>query len=95
MTIPFDVVKERLLDDPETRAAYEALAQEYEIAANLIRARLSAGLTQAEVANRMGTTQSTVARLESGKTMPSTKTLARFAAATGTRVRIDFVPRGD
>ncbi len=69
-------------------AAYDALAPEFEIATELGRARLRAGLSQAELAARMGTSQSTIARLESGQTLPSTKTLLRFARATGSRFQI-------
>jgi transcriptional regulator with XRE-family HTH domain len=54
----------------------------------LLRARLRAGLSQAELAARMGTSQSTIARLESGQTLPSTKTLLRFAQATGSRFQV-------
>ena len=51
----------------------------------LITARTRAGLTQSELAERMHTTQSTIARLESGRTLPSMRTLERYAAATGSR----------
>ena len=51
-----------------------------------------AALTQAELAERMETTQSVVARLESGRIHPSTRTLERVARATGTRLRISFDP---
>ena len=88
MTISFENFKARLLADPTVRAEYDALAPEFEIAAELVRARLRAGLSQAELAARMGTSQSTIARLESGQTLPSTKTLLRFARATGSRVQI-------
>jgi transcriptional regulator with XRE-family HTH domain len=54
----------------------------------LVRVRLRAGLSQAELAARMSTSQSTIARLESGRTLPSTKTLLRFAQATGSRLQI-------
>lgn len=57
-----------------------------------IRARAQADLTQAQVALRMGTTQAVIARLESGRVKPSTRTLERFARATGTRLRIVFEP---
>jgi transcriptional regulator with XRE-family HTH domain len=70
------------------KAEYDALAPEFEIAVELIRARLRAGLSQAELAGRMRTSQSTVARLESGQTLPSTKTLLRFADATGSKVEL-------
>ena len=56
------------------------------------KARMRAGLTQAQLAKRMKTTQSTVARLESGRGKPSTRTLARFAKATGHRLKISFEP---
>jgi predicted transcriptional regulator len=80
-------LKVELLTDPEVRQAYDELAPEYEIARAIIRARTACGLTQAELAERMGTSQSYVARLESGRTLPSTRTLLKVAAATGTRPR--------
>lgn len=86
MTIPLRVMKARMLANPEVKAAYDALAPEFEIATQLIRARLRAGLSQAELAARMGTSQSTITRLESGTTLPSTKTLLRVAKATGSKV---------
>jgi len=88
MTIPFEAFKARLLADPKVRAEYDALAPEFAIAVELMKARLRAGLSQAELAARMGTSQSTIARLESGQTLPSTKTLLRFAEATGSKVQV-------
>jgi ribosome-binding protein aMBF1 (putative translation factor) len=88
MTIPMEEIEKRLLSDPEVRREYDALAPEFEIAAELIRARVRAGLSQAQLAERMKTSQSAVARLESGQTLPSTKTLLRFAEATGSRVQV-------
>ncbi len=86
MTIPYEEFKARLLADPEVLAEYEAMAPEFDIATELIQARLRAGLSQAELAARMKTSQSTIARLESGQTLPSTKTLLRYAEATGSKV---------
>jgi ribosome-binding protein aMBF1 (putative translation factor) len=88
MTIPFEKIKARLLANREVRAEYDALAPEFEIAAELLRARLRAGLSQTELATRMRTSQSAIARLESGDTLPSTKTLLRYAQATGSKVRV-------
>ena len=85
---------EKWSQDPEYRAAYEALGPEFELARLLIEARTGAGLTQAQLAKRMKTTQSVIARLESGRVHPSTKTLERIARATGTRLRISFDPAG-
>lgn len=78
--------------DPEYRKAYDELAPEFALAQALIEARTRADLTQAELARRMQTTQSTVARLESGRVHPSTRTLERIARATGTHLRISFEP---
>lgn len=78
--------------DLEFVAAYDALEDEFAVASALIKARGDAAMTQEQVAKAMGTTQAVVARLESGKTMPSTRTLERFAKATHTRLRISFEP---
>ncbi|WP_420967343.1 helix-turn-helix domain-containing protein [Bradyrhizobium sp. B120] len=88
MTIPFEKLKARLLANPKVRVEYDALAPEFEIAAELLKARQRAGLSQSELAAKMGTSQSTIARLESGQTLPSTKTLLRFAKATGSKFQI-------
>jgi len=83
---------EQWMTDPAYREAYEALGPEFELARALIRARTRAGLTQAQLAERMQTTQSVIARLESGRARPSTTTLERIACATGTRLTISFEP---
>lgn len=88
MTIPFEVIKAELLSNPEVKREYDALEQEFAIASELIRARARACLSQAELAERMGTSQSAIARLESGRTLPSAKTLIRFAKATGSKVEL-------
>jgi transcriptional regulator with XRE-family HTH domain len=78
--------------DPGYEEAYNALADEFSLAAAIIEARARAGLTQEQLAARMHTTQAVIARLESGRVKPSTRTLERLAAATGMRLRISFVP---
>ena len=85
-------VAEEWLKNPEFKAAYDALEEEFALAGALIEARSKADMTQEQVAEAMGTTQTVIARLESGRTMPSTRTLERFAKATGMRLRISFVP---
>jgi ribosome-binding protein aMBF1 (putative translation factor) len=79
--------------DPQYVAAYESLQEEFALAAALIKARSEADMTQEQVARAMGTTQAVVARLESGKVLPSTRTLERFAKATHTRLCISFERR--
>jgi DNA-binding XRE family transcriptional regulator len=72
--------------------AYEALALEYELTNQMLKARSKAGLTQDAVAERMGTTKSAVSRLESaGKHTPSLATLARYAQAVGCELQIKLV----
>jgi ribosome-binding protein aMBF1 (putative translation factor) len=90
--IPADEVFAKARRNPAYRAAYDALEEEFALVASVIEARTRSKLTQAELAKRMGTTQAVVARLESGRAMPSTRTLERFAKATGTKLRITFEP---
>ncbi len=73
--------------------AYEALALEYQVAGQMLRARSRAGLTQDAVAERMGTTKSAISRLESaGKHAPSLATLKRYALAVGCELQVRLVP---
>src|SRR6266700_1191562 len=80
------------MKDPEYRREYDALEEEFALILEVSKARRRAGLSQAELAKRMKTTQSTIARLESGRGLPSTRTLGRFAKATGHRLKISFEP---
>jgi transcriptional regulator with XRE-family HTH domain len=80
------------LKRPAYRRAYGALDAEFNMAAALIEARAHAGLTQEQLARRMRTTQTVIARLESGRVKPSTRTLERIAQATGMRLKISFEP---
>jgi len=74
------------------RREYRALEDGFSLAAALIEARARAGLSQEQVAQRMKTTQAEVARLESGGSMPSTRTLEKYAEATSARLKISFEP---
>lgn len=82
----------RWMRDPAYRREYEALEEEFALASAMIAARKKAGLTQAELAKAMETSQTAIARMESGRTLPSGNSLKRFARATGTRLRISFEP---
>ena len=76
------------------KAAYDALAVEYAVASEMLAARSRAGLTQEVVASRMGTTKSTVSRLESaGKHAPSLTSLKKYAEAVGCNIEIKLVPQ--
>ena len=88
-------LKQTALKKPEVKAAYEALGPEFELLRQMVRARHEAGLTQAQVAERMGTKPPAVARLESsltsGKHSPSIATLRRYAEAVACRLEICLV----
>ena len=79
-----------ILAKPDVRRAYEAQAAEYAIARAIIAVRTARGFTQAQLAARMRTSQSFIARLESGRTFPSTRTLLRIGRATKSRPIVAF-----
>ncbi|MCL1926422.1 MAG: helix-turn-helix transcriptional regulator [Syntrophorhabdaceae bacterium] len=87
----FDYHDEKIRGDAEYKTAYDALESEFSIADALIRARVEAGLTQAEVAVRLGVTQPAVARMESGRNI-SLKSVARYAGAIGRPITLKIIP---
>ncbi len=84
-------LKSRLMDNPAFREEYEKADAEFTVIEALVAARTRAKLSQADVARRIGTTQSAIARLEGGGVSPSISTLRRYAEATGTRLEISLV----
>jgi len=86
-------LKKRLMANPEFREEYEKADAEFAIVEALVRARGAAKLSQAELAKRIGTTQSAIARLEGGGVSPSLSTLRRYAEATGTKLHVELVAR--
>ena len=84
-------IKQEWLKDPEISKYYQEMEPEFEIARQFIKARLKAKMTQGEVAKKMNTTQSVIARLESGKSVPTIKTIDRYAKAIGMRFKVRFV----
>lgn len=90
--VNFNEFKQKALSKLEVKAEYDRLAPEYELRGQLINARMKAGLTQEEVAQRMGTTKSAVCRLESvsSKNSPSIQTLIKYAKAVGGELKINL-----
>jgi transcriptional regulator with XRE-family HTH domain len=86
----------KMLNQPAVKAEYDAQAEEFALPDELLRARRQAGLTQAEVAARMGTKTPAVARLEAGggsrRHSPSVATLRKYARAVGCRLEIRLRP---
>ncbi|SLM28780.1 Helix-turn-helix domain protein [Desulfamplus magnetovallimortis] len=87
----------RLLKDPKVQKEYEVLKEEFTLFDELLNARIRAGLTQAEVADRMRTKTPAIARLEAGggnkKHSPSVSTLRKYAKAVGCHLEIKLVQK--
>ena len=92
-----DKMIEKMLSDPEVKAAYDSMEDEFALFDEFLKARKRAGLTQAEIAARMGTKSPAVARIEAGggskRHSPSIATLRRYAEAVGCKLKIELVPR--
>lgn len=86
----WEEVKKELLQNPETASAYEDLEEEYALVASIIGARLEKGLTQTELAEKIGTTQGNISRLESGRYNPSVRFLRRVARALEKELEVSF-----
>ncbi|MBD5436938.1 MAG: helix-turn-helix domain-containing protein [Treponema sp.] len=80
-----------MLKDDEFRAEYEALEPEYELRRQLIQARISSNMTQKQLAEKAGTKQSNIARLESGNYNPSFQFLQKIAGALNKKISIALV----
>ena len=90
-----DELKKKILSNPEVKAEYDSLQEEFTLFDELLRARMTAGLTQSEVAERMGTKTPAIARLENGggnkQHSPSITTLRKYADAVGCHLEIKLV----
>ncbi|EJC4648105.1 helix-turn-helix transcriptional regulator [Salmonella enterica] len=94
-TMTHDEMVEKWMAEPKFKAEYDAIAEEFDLLDEMLAARKSAGLTQAQVAERMGTKATAITRMEgnlaSGQSGPSFATLKKFAKATGKKLQIRFV----
>ena len=86
-----DLHEKAMREDAAYRREYEALEEETTLIGAMLDARQRAGLTQAQVAERMGVKQPVVAKLEGGKSNVSFDTLKRYAHATGCKVKVEFL----
>lgn len=87
------VVFDEFMKDPDFKREYEKVRQKNEPLRAILRARVERGMTQAGIAKRMGTTQSSIARVESGKSHPTIPFMQRLAEALDMKLEIKFVPR--
>lgn len=94
-TMTHDEMVAKWMKDPAFKAEYDAIAEEFDLLDEILATRKSAGLTQAQIAERMGTKATAITRMESnlasGQSGPSFATLKKFAKATGKKLQIRFV----
>ena len=86
--------KQQLMKDPAFKIEYERLSTEYKVAAELIKLRLSCGMTQAELAKAVNTQQASIARMESGSYLPSLSMIKKIADVLDADIEIRLKHRG-
>lgn len=91
--IPWKSVRDSVLADPEVRAEYDALNDEFDLARTVIALRAESGLTQRALAERVGIKQPQLARIEAGRQIPKLETLALLAEGAGYTVEVNFIPK--
>lgn len=88
--LDFETWRKESLKDPEIKAEYDKLQPEFAVIQAVIDARMNKGVTQKTLAKRIGTKQSVISRLETGRANPSISFLKKLAQALGTRLEIRF-----
>lgn len=88
--LDFQTWKKQIFKDPAIKAEYDKLQPEFALIRAVIEARMKKGLTQNELAKKIGTKQSVISRLEIGKANPSFSFLTRLAEALNSRLEIRF-----
>ena len=91
--LDFDEFFKESLKDPKIKAEYDRLQPEFAVIRALIEARKNKDFTQKILAKKIGTKQSVISRLESGRANPSVAFLKKLAQALNTHLEIKFVPR--
>ena len=91
--LDFTAWKTEVLKDPKIKAEYDKLKPEYALISALIGARSKKKLTQKDLARKMGTKQSVISRLESGRANPSFEFLKRLARALDSDLKIKFASK--
>lgn len=86
----FDDLKKELLKDPEFKKEYDALELEYSIIEQVLRKRIETGMSQKQLAQKSGTKQSAISRLESGNSNPSIAFLEKIAKALGGKLQVSI-----
>ena len=89
-----DEVRERHMRDPEYKREYERTKFANDVAIRVLAYRTGHGMSQAELARKLGMRQPNIARLESGEHEPSFSTLAKLAEVLGVDFSVDIRPTG-
>ena len=89
--LDFEVWEKEKLKDPQFKTEYDRLQPEFALIEAILKARKEKGLTQKEIAEKIGTKQSVISRLEKGGANPTVAFLKRLAAAFSSRLEIRFV----
>ena len=89
--LDFDIWKKEALKDPELKAEYDRLQPEFAVIRAIIRARVDNKITQEELAQKVGTKQSVISRIESGRANPSVAFLKKLAQALNSHLEIKFI----
>ncbi len=84
--------KEKVLQNPEIKAEYDALQPEYDIIQAMINARIEQNITQKELSARTGITQADISRIENGTRNPSLNMVKKLAQGLGMQLKIEFIP---
>ena len=92
MSVDYEDFREKQLQNPKIKAAYDALEAEYNIQLALMRAQIESGLTSEVLAEKTGITQTEIREMENGDANPTIDTLKRLAAGMGMRLRLEFQP---
>lgn len=82
---------EEIFKNPEVKAEYDRLKPEYDLIRQMIRKRLQKGMTQSDIAKKLGTKQASISRLESGDFNISLRRYAQYAQAVGSRLQIKLI----
>ena len=90
--LDFNTWKNQVLKDPELKAEYDRQQPEFAVIRAIVRARSMNGISQEELAKKLGTKQSVISRLESGRANPSIGFLKKLAQALNSHLEIKFTP---
>jgi ribosome-binding protein aMBF1 (putative translation factor) len=89
--LDFDIFLKESLKDPLIKAEFDRQQPEFAVIQAIIDARVKKSLTQKQLAEKMGTTQSAISRLEKGNVSPTVDFLKKLAEATDSRLDIRFL----